>query len=643
MATGADSTNNKNNTSAGKNPLIRKLETEIESNLTNEQFGVEELAEKVGISRSHLHRKLQKITGQSISQFIREYRLRQAMRLLVDENKTISEIAYEVGFGSPSYFTKCFTDFYGYPPGETKRKLNEVNEAVSTPVGSKIKKNNRRLVMSIIGTMVLVLLCLGVVFLLYSKKDPNTVEARPIKASIDNSIAVLPFKNLNANQENQYFNEGVVQAINRHLSKIDDLKIISITATDQYRESNKSAKEISDELKVSYLLEGSLQRYENKVRIEVRLIDAKNENQLWAQNYDRELKDIFKTQSDIAEKIGLALKTTLTQGEKTALNRMMTENSQAYDLYLKGQYEYRTYTRLGNNQAIEYFKESIALDPNYALPYVGLASTYISRASIFGAELAALEALELAKPFLDKALALDPDLVEAHTWNAFYLLYKNWDFEGAEREYKKGITGNYPDALALYADFLNFVRRHDEALAISRKLDETEPYYPNTRMILSLFYTQQYDEADRFAQQRMRLFNNFYSVDSYGFLMLNTGNYEKAISLFQKTIAIEDIRYPRTLGWMGAAYARSGNRDEANKLIEELKTKRIRSNAGSLAFFIAVIHAALDEKESAVDWLEIAYSDHEMEIPWLKSEPQFFSLHDHPKFQELLDKTGFPK
>jgi tetratricopeptide (TPR) repeat protein len=162
-------------------------------------------------------------------------------------------------------------------------------------------------------------------------------------------------------------------------------------------------------------------------------------------------------------------------------------------------------------------------------------------------------------------------------------------------------------------------------------------------MILSLFYTQQYDEADRFAQQRMRLFNNFYSVDSYGFLMLNTGNYEKAISLFQKTIAIEDIRYPRTLGWMGAAYARSGNRDEANKLIEELKTKRIRSNAGSLAFFIAVIHAALDEKESAVDWLEIAYSDHEMEIPWLKSEPQFFSLHDHPKFQELLDKTGFPK
>jgi tetratricopeptide (TPR) repeat protein len=162
-------------------------------------------------------------------------------------------------------------------------------------------------------------------------------------------------------------------------------------------------------------------------------------------------------------------------------------------------------------------------------------------------------------------------------------------------------------------------------------------------MILSLFYTHNFDEAERFAQQRMRLFNNFYSVDSYGFLMLNTGNYEKAISLFQKTITIEDVRYPRTLGWMGAAYARSGNREEARNLIEELKTRRIRSTAGSLAFFIAVIHSALNEKESAMEWLEIAYADHEMEIPWLKSEPQFFSLHDHPKFQALLDKVGFPE
>jgi tetratricopeptide (TPR) repeat protein len=423
---------------------------------------------------------------------------------------------------------------------------------------------------------------------------------------------------------------------------VGDLRVISLTSTDRYRESDKSAQEIGEELNVSNLLEGSIQRYENTVRIEVRLIDATTEGQIWAENYDRELKGIFKTQSEIAENVALALKSNLSPEEKAVLGQKMTDNPEAYDLYLKGMYEYRTYTRNGVHHAIEYFQQAIALDSGYALAYAGLATSYIARASIFGTELSALDAFAIAKPLLDKALALNPDLVEAHTWNAFYLLYNNWDFEGAEQEYKKAIVTNFPDALAVYADFLNFSRRHEEALTISQRLDQTDPYYPNSSMILSLYYTGQYEKAEAFARLRVRTFSNYLTLDSYGFLMLNTGKYEEAIPIFQRVMDIEGIRYPRILGWMGAAYARLGNQEKALEHIEELKAKIPVNDAGSLRFFIAVIHAAFGDKPSALLWLQQAYEQHEMEMPWLISEPQFYELHEEPEFQALVQKIGFP-
>ncbi len=624
-----------------KNPLLRKLFEEVEANLRNEQFSVEELADRMSMSRSHLHRKLKQATGQSANQFIREYRLQRAMELLKHEDMTVSEIAYQVGFGSPSYFTTCFTEYYGYPPGEARHKINETTQAGSFPHQQDSKKYGqvKGIYKTAVGGMVVLGLLLS--FFLYQQLAvvPHNPEVR--EPSYDKSIAVLPFKNLNSDQENEYFSEGVIEAINRHLSRMGDLRVISLTSTDQYREGNKSAREIGNELKVSNLLEGSIQRYENTVRIEVRLIDAMTERQIWAQNYDRELKDIFKTQSEIAEQVTLALKTTLSPEEKAVLNQRMTDNTEAYDLYLKGIYEYRTYTRNGNNRAIAYFKQAIALDSGYALAYAGLAASYILTASIFGAELSALDAMALAKPLLDKALALDPDLIEAHLWNGFYFLYNNWDFEGAEQEYKKAIVTNFPDALAVYADFLNFLRRHEEALAMAQKLNQTDPYYPNSRIIHSLYYLGRYDEAAEFAQSRMKLFNNYSTLDSHGFLQLNTGHYQEAISLFQRAMDIEGIRYPRILGWMGAAYARSGQLEKALELIEELKTKRTQTNAGSIAFFIAVIYAALDDKASALHWLQEAYDHHEMEMPWLKTEPQFYSLHQEPEFQDLLNKVGF--
>lgn len=610
--------------------LIGKLHEVVEANLKNEQFGVEMLAEKMDISRSHLHRKLKQASGKSVNQFIREYRLQRAMEFLRNEDMAVSQVAFEVGFGSPSYFTACFTEYYGYPPGEAKRKANE-NGAQGGSGGPGMRK------------FVAGAIALAVVFAVFLYRQFSQVDDQgsPLY-SPDRSIAVLPFRNLNASPENEYFSSGVVEAINRGLSGIADLRVVSLLSTDQYRDTGKSAREIARELNVSNLLDGSIQRYGSTVRIEVRLIDANSESQIWAENYDREFEDILETQSAIAEQVALALKATLSPEEVAGLNLRVTDNAEAYDIYLKGVYEYQTYTTAGLLRALDYFTQAVALDSGFARAYSGMAACYTLKASIFGTELDALEAMSLAKPLLDKALALDPALADAHVWNGFYLLYNDWDFHGAEEEYKKAVLAGHPDGLGLYCDLLNFTGRHDEALNYAQKLNQIDPFYPGSRLGHALYFAGQLEEAAAFAETRMKLLNTYIAQDTYGFVMLNTGKYKEAISVFQHGMEMAGIRYPRMLGWMGAAFAHTNQPEKAHEIITELKSRRTQTRAGSLAFFIAVVYSALEDKPSALHWLEISYNDHEMEMPWLKSEPQFLPLRQEERFQDLVSKMHFP-
>jgi tetratricopeptide (TPR) repeat protein len=249
--------------------------------------------------------------------------------------------------------------------------------------------------------------------------------------------------------------------------------------------------------------------------------------------------------------------------------------------------------------------------------------------------------LKKGKPYLDKALALDPDLDEAHMLMGFYKVYNDWDFEGAEVEYKIAIVSDHPDALALYTDYLNFMRRHDEALIMAERLNEKEPYYPNSRMILSNKYNGRFKEALEFSESRMRWYKNYYTFDGHGFLLLNMKRYPEAIASFNKAIALEGIRYPRMLGWIGAAYAKSGQRQKAMDIINEFKDRLAKNDKGSIAFFTAVVYSALDDKPSALKWLKVAYDSHDMEMPWLMTEPQFYNLHDEPEFKQIARQIGF--
>lgn len=619
--------------------LVEKLKKAVDENLTNDQFSVEKLARNIGMSRSQLHRKLHAATGQSVSQFIREHRLQIGMELLRKGELTAAEVADRIGFGSATYFNKCFNQLYGFPPGEFKNKIAQRSDHTPSVnrAGTRASRPSlQRHFVAKITTGGVLLLVIGAMFFNYANRAGDV--------SVDGaskSIAILPFKNLSEDPFNEYFTEGVIEAIGTGLSHINELRVISRTSVEQYRATSKSSRQIAQELGVSALLEGSIQQKNNKVRIDVRLVDGVTEAQVWAKSFDRELKDIFAIQSEIAQQVAHELNTTLSPEERSKLSRAETDNSKAYDLYLKGVYEYRTYTNQGAHKSIQLLTQAIALDSNYARAYAFLANSYIALATIFGAESSALEALQKGKPFIDKALALDPDLDEAHMLMGFYRLYHDWDFEGAEAEYKLAIASDHPDALALYIDYLNFTSRHDEAMIWAERLNINDPYYPNSRMIQSYVYNGRFDEALEFSQSRLKMFNNYLTLDSHGFLLMNMKRYQEAITYFNKAIALEGIRYPRMLGWMGAAYGKSGERHKAMEIIEELKKRLRRNEKGSIAFFIAVVYSAINEREPALAWLKTAYDSHDMEMPWLMTEPQFYNLHGEAEFQQLARQMGF--
>lgn len=615
--------------------MLTKLEQLVEENLSNEQFGVGELSKSIGISRSHLHRKLRATSGQSVSQFIREYRLRKALSLLKARRYTVAEVAYLVGFSSATYFSRSFTGLYGHPPSHAdKVKPNEHEAGPGKVKLFWIKLIPRRRVWIL---ALLAILVPYTVFFIIQLSD-RSIANDPLTKS----VAILPFENLSNEPSSAYFSMGVGDAIARKLSSIADVRVVSQTSMLLDEDSNESLVEIAKVLNTQYVLKGSVQKSGNMIRVEIGLVDGKTGLWVWAEHFDRSFDDIFLMQNEIAEMVAMHMEATLSPDGRSKLNLGYTSNPVAYELYMKAYYEFTSYSRSGYQRAEEYCLQAIELDPGFALAYSLQGNIAIAKGSIFGVELDAMEALNQAIIAIRKALEIEPDLPEAHAVKGFYHLYYEWDFKKAEQEFKKGIERFNTEGYALYVDFLNFAGRHEEALEMSQRLDYNEPYYPNSRMTLCLYYNQQLDEAREFALSRLRVMHNYMTLDSYGFLLLNSGDYQEAIETFQQIFELGNTRFPRILGWMGAAYARSGQSLKARELIKELKQHRTLNSAGSPAFFIAVIHAAMDETEDALHWLSVAIEDHEMEIPWLTTEPQFYELHNHKDFRAMVKKVGFP-
>lgn len=615
--------------------LIQRLNQLIEEHLTDASFGVDKLASAIGYSRSHLHRRVLQASGKSVSQYVREFRLEKSLELLKQDHLNISEVADRVGFGSASYFSRTFTEYFGFPPSETPVSsiLTDLNGNTKRDTGRKSGIN--RIVIPSMAIALTIAITLLFIRTWMPERDNKLFDD-------ESSIAVLPFFNLSNNPENLYFSQGVSDAIARKLSSLENLRVVSRISTSRYMDQHTPVIQIARELNTPFVLEGSIQRHGNKVRVEVGLINGNTGHRLWSENYDREYRDIFEIENEIAEHVVRSLNTTLAPLTNFESNKGYTSNPKAYDNYLKGVFELSTYTSAGAKKSTEYFQRAIELDPDFAMAHNWLGHSYIAQAAMFGMELNALEGLEKGIVHIERSIEISPELKETRTMRAFYYLYHDWDFERAEQEYLASLNKVQVESYSLYADFLNLVRRHEEALEWCEKQEQNEPYYPNPRKVLSLYYLGRVDEAIEYAETRLRVQKNYWMMDTYGFVLLNSGSYEEAIDVFNEIFQIEQKRYPRILGWLGAAHAKSGNPEAAREIIAELAKVKALSSVSSPGFYTAVIYSALGEYETALQWLRSAIDDHEMEIPWLISEPQFFDMHEHLGFIELVEEVGFP-
>ncbi|WP_321344410.1 helix-turn-helix domain-containing protein [uncultured Draconibacterium sp.] len=383
--------------------FIEKAETIILENIANEQFGVSELADLMNMSRSSLLRKIKTHTKLSASQFIRQVRITKGLEMLKQTSLTVAEISYEVGFGNTSYFIKCFREQYGFSPGEVRKGvLPEENENVQESFLKKYKWYG-------IGTVILVVILLAV--LLVSRKKETPVE-------LEKSIAVLPFVNESSDSLNLYFVNGLMESTLNNLQKIGDLRVVSRTSVAKYRDTDKGIPEIAEELNVNYLVEGSGQRFGNQVLLNIQLIEAATDRPIWGEQYSREVDDVFELQNEVARKIADAIKVVVTPAELKQIEKIPTENLEAYDYYLQALNLYYNRTQENLEKAISLFEKAIEEDDQFALAYANVAIAYY----FIDVNQKEKQYTEQINNFADKALLYDSRSAESLIAKALYYI-----------------------------------------------------------------------------------------------------------------------------------------------------------------------------------------------------------------------------
>ena len=439
--------------------FLNKATAVIVENASNDRFGVSELAEELSMSRSNLLRKIKKATNLSASQFIRQVRLEIAMDMLKETSLSVSEISFKVGFGSSSYFIKCFREQYGYPPGEVGKQEAEPQvtqkpepekqepEILETS-GKKTEKYPTRI---LIGSLsILVILSISVLFF-YERPSQKVQNLQDVQnVGPEKSIAVLPFKNESSDSSNLYFINGLMESTLNNLQKIKDLRVISRSSVEKYRNTNKSIPEIAKELNVSYFVEGSGQKVGDQIMLNIQLIEASDDRHLWAEQYKRKATDIFALQDEVATKIANSVEAIVTPAELQQIQKKPTENLVAYDYYLQGLDPFFSRTNEGLQQAIVSFKKAVEEDPEFSLAYADLAISYYLL-EMFQAE---KKYTEKINSYSDKALLYDSKSAASLTSKAFYYIQTK-EYSLALPYLKKALEYNPNSSLAIQtlADF----------------------------------------------------------------------------------------------------------------------------------------------------------------------------------------------
>ncbi|MTI41815.1 helix-turn-helix domain-containing protein [Fulvivirga lutimaris] len=413
-----------------KSTFLKKVVAIIEDNLADEHFGVTELADSISMSRSNLLRKVKQETGESVSVLIRNVRLHNAKQLLKDDTLTVSEISYQVGFSSTSYFTKCFRELYGYTPGEagSRAKLEQEQEAAEEAQPTSQDKRNMTWPL-IISSLAIV----AVMLFFYFDKQ------KPVQNNLSKSIAVLPFKNDSADSTNIYFMNGLMEAILDNFQKIEDIKVTSRTTVEKYRGIAKTIPELSKELNVSYFIEGSGQKIGNEILLTIQLIEAPSDKHLWSKRYKREINDVFELQSEVAKSIAGEINAIITPAERERIEKIPTNNLVAYDHYLKGKALLDDETGEGLREGLAEFKKAIQEDGQFAQAYAYIAISYYYL-DLYQTEQKYTEDL---KSYADKAMELDSALGESLIARSLYYMQTR-DFNKAIDSFEE-VLEYYPN------------------------------------------------------------------------------------------------------------------------------------------------------------------------------------------------------
>jgi TolB-like protein len=477
--------------------------------------------------------------------------------------------------------------------------------------------------------------------------DRENLEGKGEKASenrnSDRSIVVLPFINMSNDPEQEYFSDGLTEELISSLSRLKDMRVISRTTSMQYKGTQKDIKTIGRENDVKYIMEGSVRKHGSNLRITAQFIEAKRDIHLWAETFRGTIDDIFDIQEKVSEKIVEALRIQLTREEQNLLEKRYTDNTEAYQLYLRGRYFWKKRNAEGLQNAVKYFEKAIEKDPDYALAWAGLADTYslmgeytnISRRELFPKQMTAI----------NRALEIDSRLGEAHISLAISLMLNEWDWKNSEKEFRLGIelSPNYATGHHWYAEWLLFMGKTEEAfkqISLAVELDRVSQGILKDKGIF-YYYTGQFEESIKMGMMTLELDKNF--APAHRLLSLAY----QGMKLFDEAVA-ENHRWGKLTGnriktevALAEIYATANRKEEAAKIIAEVEAGKNLS--GNDYRGMALVYAALGINDMAFTWLKKSYEKHEESLCSLKIDPKMNPLRSDPRFDTLLKKVGLEK
>jgi serine/threonine-protein kinase len=525
---------------------------------------------------------------------------------------------------------------------EIKREIPETGATgggITKTLRFRMKKPLRLGIMA--GAAILVLAAAG--YLVFGRKGENPLPSGGSTASpsaYKSSLAVLPFEDLSPLQDQAVFAVGITDDLITKLSTIGQIKVISRQSVMRFRGGDKDLREIGKELGVENILEGSIQREKDNIRVNVKLTRAEDGSNLWGETYDRKAESIFSVQDEISKAVINALRIELVAGQDYMLVKRYTQDPDAYNLYLEGRLSWNMQTEQGLKASIDFYEKAIAKDPNFALAYAGIADAYSYLGRLEFARPA--EVYPKAKEAAEKALEMDDALAEGYVALAFIKFNYDWDWSGAEMDFNWaiGLNPNYATAYQYYGLLLDNLGRFEEAMAKYEKAQELEPGSLYVKgLIARLYYcTRQYDRAIRLWRESQKADPDRIWVHTFlGLAQLQKGSAKKALQEFEKA-----ARLPggATLGAFGrgCVYATTGKKEKAEA---ELQVLIERSKQAYVPFsFMALICSALGEKDRAFEYLAMSYAERDAEQVFLKFDPLFDNLRDDPRFEDWLEKMN---